>query len=153
MHACWSIRFEITLWHSEKTIAQVIPAFITDSKQKSYVSTALTRVCARLCTPKKKGPIKWQNFVYAACTCLWFIKKNRYFLIKFRKYIKVIAEPPSFRQCRFRYLNSEAHTSNLALLLGQQDMSPWGSYTPLKWPKVRWGGNVIISNRKFRHFS
>jgi len=43
VHGCWSIRFEITLWHSEKTIAQVIPAFITDGKEKSYVNTAPTR--------------------------------------------------------------------------------------------------------------
>lgn len=40
MHGCWSIRFEITLWHSEETIAQVIPTFISESKGKNWVNTA-----------------------------------------------------------------------------------------------------------------
>lgn len=45
MHGCRSIRSEITLWHSEKTIAQVIPAFRSDSKQHSYVNSAATGGC------------------------------------------------------------------------------------------------------------
>jgi len=45
VHGCWSIRFEITLWHSEKTIAQVSPAFRSDSKQHSYVNSAATGGC------------------------------------------------------------------------------------------------------------
>lgn len=32
--------FEITLWHSEETIAQVIPAFMSESKGKNWVNTA-----------------------------------------------------------------------------------------------------------------